>query len=333
MRNCISSILTASALGLLMSSCRIVTNDVVSLVEASHAPIEEKIAVLQQADPVREANTAFERNDHRFLDIGEHNSDPSVNGWNCRLTTKYGKRRLGSEATLGLPAAQEAYRLVRDGFASAYNKQMLARLGETDSVLETRPKTNEDRFKALIECLAISDEPAGNAAILTPSRDTPSTDKRAVAFDAVAELQRFGTEAFPALIAARNDKRQSIALRAVIPHTVGLACHCIVENQIVDLPGGFGGCHYWQRTGADGREHDQPSYFKERPLEEWWPKNAHRTLLDLRIEALEWQIAEENRIGFTEEKQRERFLYPLQYLLSQLRAGFAAGRQTPKKHR
>jgi hypothetical protein len=61
------------------------------------------------------------------------------------------------------------------------------------------------------------------------------------AYAAAAELNKYGKEAFPQLVAALGDNRQSIALRRVLPSTVGDACYCIIMQQVYALPSDYRG--------------------------------------------------------------------------------------------
>ena len=175
----------------------------------------------------------------------------------------------------------------------------------------------------LIEKLAISDEPAGDEPVYTPDLETPRTDKRVIAYEAAEKLREYGKAAFAQLLARRHDKRQSVAFRRVIPHTVGLACYCIVEDVIYNLPEDYRGSFY--RKGGDGEMHERPRFlapgiFDEDTVEAWLRVRHDKTLTELQIEALEWLIDKEKNIGFPTERDREKFLLPLERQVSRLRA-------------
>ncbi len=91
-------------------------------------------------------------------------------------------------------------------------------------------------IKALIEKLAISNEPAADAPVYTPSIDTPKSDPKAAAYAAAERIRTYGKDAFPYLLKHLDDQRQSVAFRRVLPSTVGDACFCIIRDQVFNLP-------------------------------------------------------------------------------------------------
>ncbi len=111
---------------------------------------------------------------------------------------------------------------------SALEKDRKAKSAPSDAAT-TAVLEDERRVKELVSRLAISEEPAAMTPIDQPTNDTPKTDPRVIAYDAAKELRAFGTKAFPALLAALDDHRQSIPFRAIVPHDVGLACSCIIS--------------------------------------------------------------------------------------------------------
>lgn len=186
-----------------------------------------------------------------------------------------------------------------------------------------KPETPEARaghIRMLIEKLAISQGPAGDFPIYTPSEDAPRTDPRVMAHDAAEELHTYGMEAWLHLLENLDDKRQSVAFYRMIPHDVGLACYAIIDFQIDACPG-YRGPMY--RTGSDGKSHARPSF--ETPLytpdlKSWLAARKGKTLHQLQIEAVEWRIAEETRIGFPTQKDRTEYLTPLLERLKELRS-------------
>ena len=176
-------------------------------------------------------------------------------------------------------------------------------------------------IKELVSRLAISDEPAGMNPIYTPTKDTPKNDKRVIAHDAAKQLRERGVEAFPELLASLDDRRQSVAFRRVIPHTLGFACFCIIQDVVEDYPSAYYQAYPgWSRLGADAKPHERPNFLSSATIREWWRSRSARTLVQLRIEALDWTIEQERKIGFADEKQRTDFLVPLEKLRSQLAA-------------
>src|SRR5690606_6100810 len=113
-------------------------------------------------------------------------------------------------------------------------------------------------IELLIEQLAISQEPAGEAPILTPRRDTPKTDERMVAIEAGRKLSAYGVAAFPHMVKHLDDNRQSVAFRRVLPSTVGDACFCIIRGELIPLPEDYE--MSIARAGADGQLHERPLY-------------------------------------------------------------------------
>jgi predicted DCC family thiol-disulfide oxidoreductase YuxK len=168
-------------------------------------------------------------------------------------------------------------------------------------------------IQALIEKLAISDDEAASGLIFTPRVDTPKTDSRMIAYDAAEQLQKFGAEAFPLLLASLDDKRQSVAFRRVLPSTVGDACYCLITRQLYELPREYSRSIY--RRGADGRQHERPIFghdlFDTVDLRQWLAARKDRTLRQLQIEALGWVLSEEEQIGASTPDDEKSVLEPL----------------------
>jgi len=177
-------------------------------------------------------------------------------------------------------------------------------------------------IEALIEKLAISDEPAINGPIYTPSKNTPRTDKRVVAYDAAKKLMSYGKQTFPYLLKHLDDKRQSVAFRRVEPHNVADACFCIIRMQVFFLPEDYRGS--FCRTGADGKMHDRayflkPALFTYDTIESWLEERKEKSLEEMQVEALQWLIEQEKRIGFQNKKDKKDFLYTLERQLSKVK--------------
>jgi len=193
-----------------------------------------------------------------------------------------------------------------------------------------------DDINSLIEVLAISNEPAGNEPIYTPTPGTPKNDPRLLAIQAAEKLTKQGTNAFPKLLEHLNDNRQSVAFRRVIPHDVGDACFCIIRGQIFNLPGDYKGSFY--RVGADEKLHARPLFFKpalfdRKTLPKWLEQRKDKTLQEMQIEALTWLIEQERKIGFRNVEGKEAYLYPLERRLDDIKTGRplkVSGRKTPK---
>jgi hypothetical protein len=153
--------------------------------------------------------------------------------------------------------------------------------------------------------------------------ETPPDKARDIDFDRVqatyGRLRSMGITAFPALVAAIDDKRYSFSrvYAAWRNLTVGDACFDILESQ-VDYDG-FG---YKSRHGAGGRDSVKPQYLwnirTDGKLKEWWAQGKSRSLAELQIESLRWTIAREQAIGFVSEEQRTQVLGPLLGRLKEL---------------
>jgi hypothetical protein len=185
---------------------------------------------------------------------------------------------------------------------------------------------NEQQIGALIEKLAISQEPAEFRPVYTPSKDTPRSDPRVIAFEAAERLRECGKDAFPGLLAHLEDDRQSVAFVCRLPADVGLACFTIIEGMVYGLPGDYRGSLH--REGADGQLHERvlfakPAMFDPNSAEAWLDAREDKSLTEIQVEALEWLIEQEKQIGFPTEEDRELYLYPLERqrdrLSSQLR--------------
>ena len=125
------------------------------------------------------------------------------------------------------------------------------------------------------------------------------------------------------LIGHLHDKRYSFTSPPAGPHclkmSVGDACRDIIWKRVSpDI------VWYINRYGADGKLHMRPRYFdalrQPGALEEWWRERRGRTLVQLQIEALEWTIKQERKIGFSSEAQKQRYLNPLLERLKKLRS-------------
>ena len=195
--------------------------------------------------------------------------------------------------------------------------------GASQSRLNEGALASAEEIEALIEQLAISDEPAAHAPVFSPTPDTPRTDPRVIAYQAADKLKSYGRHAFPYLLNHLDDRRQSIAFRNEIPHSVGLSCYRIIEMQVLRLPKDY---HVtYQRAGTDGEIHTSPSFAEaelfQPDITTWLAEREDQSLADMQIEALEWLIEREERIGFPTEQDREWFLYPLQRQVERIRAG------------
>lgn len=84
---------------------------------------------------------------------------------------------------------------------------------------------------------------------------------------------------------------------------------------VYGLPRDYVGSIY--RLGVDGEWHERalfskPGLFDGRSVATWLAEREHMSLTEMQIEALEWLIDQEKRIGFPTEQDREDCLYPLE---------------------
>lgn len=142
---------------------------------------------------------------------------------------------------------------------------------------------------------------------------------------AIAELERLGKTAFPALIDHVNDKEYSRSMLSSLLRSmsVGETCFMIIESQIESVPGASG---YKVRFGTDGQTHAHKGYFSkycdgkwytQDGLRKWYREHRDSSLREMRIDAVKWTIAREREIGFLDERDRESYLYPLERQLAE----------------
>jgi hypothetical protein len=191
---------------------------------------------------------------------------------------------------------------------------------------QTVPSEVDREIAALIDQLAIAQEPAVMAPVYTPREDTPATDPRVVAYRAAARLKDYGKAAFPQLLARFGDERQSVCFRRAVPCTVGIACFTIIEMQVIPVPDDYAGS--FGRLGADGKYHprpysNQPLLFDLATIGAWLQARSDRTLEELQLEGLEWLLAEERKIGFPDEQDRQQIEAPLERKIAQLKSTIA----------
>ena len=184
---------------------------------------------------------------------------------------------------------------------------------------ETEEAELPDDVPGLIEALASPNffPPAGGYEIVYPE----GFDHRAQERVRLAEkkLREKGFEAVPYLVEHLEDIRYSYSERFDTwhNHALGEVCFYLIED-VVD----FYGCDYEVREGADGKTHEKPSYLwsicMKGEMREWWEQRQTRPLHELRIEALQWTIAEERRIGFKDNAEEQRIMGPLLERLEEL---------------
>lgn len=125
-------------------------------------------------------------------------------------------------------------------------------------------------------------------------------------------------KAFPYLISHLGDERKSSTTceRSVTGMTIEQACLVILQDIIHIIPEDYPPSLY--REGADGKLHPRPyicsvenSIFTSESAEDWFKQRENKTLKELQIEALEWVIEGERKIGFRDNAKKELILSPL----------------------
>lgn len=175
-------------------------------------------------------------------------------------------------------------------------------------------KADESKLERLINRLAISNEVASNKQPLLNNKKDDISKKIEEVYEVANEIAQYEKEAFPYLLRYLNDKRQSAPFRSVIPHDVGDACYCIIRRLIYKLPVDYPRSFY--RKGEDGKSKERQYFLKEDlfnklTVADWLSKRKNNSLKEIQLEALEWLVEEEYKIGFAQEKDKEVYLYPL----------------------
>lgn len=180
----------------------------------------------------------------------------------------------------------------------------------------------EQKVRALIEKLAISQHPASRGPIETFNNPRNAELVRQV-HAAAGEIEKLGFAAFPHLMAHLEDLRQSVPFRRVLPSTVGDACLSIIMRQVYALPEGYSETASLYRRGANGELHEQPVWSREIydgvGARKWLTDRKGRTLQDLQIEALEWVLEIQKGIGARTKSERDEYIAPLETQLTKLR--------------
>ena len=179
----------------------------------------------------------------------------------------------------------------------------------------------DQRIDALIERLALSDGPAADGPVFSPSKDTHPSDRRVIAYEAADQLTEIGYPAFPKLVAKLDDRRQSAAFGRWKRMDVGMACYSILMWQIYSLPDDVSGSFY--RTGADGKSRSRPVYLNqiwdEEGLGPWLEARKEKPLIDIQLEALSWVLENERAIGAVDEEAKNDHIVPLERRLDELK--------------
>ena len=181
--------------------------------------------------------------------------------------------------------------------------------------VEVESPPSAEVIENLIEELAISSGPTGDA-----------DGRRARAFAAAEELHAMGKHAFPHLLEHLDDKRESVGFQRLNRQQyVGEACYCIITYKILDIPPDFAMSIF--RTGADGKSHERPyssaeqGLFDSSTITAWLKQRESEPLAALQVEALEWLLEEENKIGYPDRSSKATIHDPLIRHLKSVKAG------------
>jgi hypothetical protein len=184
---------------------------------------------------------------------------------------------------------------------------------------QPKPPPLPNDVPGLIEALASSEAPPKHkgpledSPLFFPELDDPA---QARVLAARRKLEEKGAAAFPQLIAHLGDKRYSCTQEyaALVNLSVGNVCEQMIESQVQP------GMRYKSRNGIDGKGHMSPHFINSRGgVKKWWSTRSTMSLREMKIEALEWTIAEEEKTGFPDPKDRKNYLNPLQTELRDLK--------------
>jgi hypothetical protein len=215
-------------------------------------------------------------------------------------------------------------------------KYILVAVLTTISVAIAADDATDQKIRALIEKLAISDRPAPKEPLVT--YNNPKNAELVQRVEATAsEIEKFGSIAFPQLMAHLDDPRQSVPFRRVLPSTVADACLSIIMRQVYALPNGYSETASLYRRGADGKLHEQPVWSRQIydgvGARKWLTDRKNRTLRELQLEAVEWMLKIQKEIGARTTAEREEYIAPLEAQVTKLRReadpGSAANESQP----
>ena len=123
---------------------------------------------------------------------------------------------------------------------------------------------------------------------------------------AIQNLRKMGPAVYPELIKHLGDKRYSYSqiVATWINHNVGDALMDVLCDE-----------HY-MHSGYKGRETPNggvlylsfEDYLRARGIEKWADWATNKTKLEIQEDFIQWCVTEEEKRGFTDEKQRERVL-------------------------
>ena len=148
---------------------------------------------------------------------------------------------------------------------------------------------------------------------------------------AYEDIRSGGKPALETLISHVDDSRVTWWNKTVGELSIELVC---------DYADPFGSTYYKGRIGLDGEMYYSTEYLRDHlmsgeatpeRLRSWWREVNHRSLANIRLEAIEWHIDRETRIGF-KDKSIERDILGLLFemrdmLTEEDRSGKKVGRQ------
>lgn len=191
-------------------------------------------------------------------------------------------------------------------------------------------KPDKDKIEALIAQLrSANKEPhvkiTNYPGIVNDFIELPKDyDEKAqeVVRNARSQLEEIGDEAFPFLIAHRNDKEYSLSIEQCKwePFSVGDVCLMILERHVASVSTiykpRFDTCHF-----AEGYSYRVDSRLREVriALRKWYDEHKSCKLREMQIERVEWAIAQEKAIGFPDARDKEQYLVPLERRLDELK--------------
>ena len=173
-------------------------------------------------------------------------------------------------------------------------------------------------MEQLIDNLASRNDDPGTVLMLPSTYDQPA---QTIVDDAIRELYNLELNAFPMLIEHLDDRRycRSKMTSVYKSQSIGVVCMEIIDSQLsAGIP------KYLQRRSVEGRltgfESMVQNLYRDGKLANWLEARlgTDATLVQLRKEAVDWQIERETGIGFVADIDRERYLRPLQVLSKKL---------------
>jgi hypothetical protein len=162
----------------------------------------------------------------------------------------------------------------------------------------TQPKPSEavsapvSESEKLIEQLAARFPPAHPNGDIDgtgyPDPNSPAGQDAARVHRAIEQLSNMGMKAFPALVAASDDKQYSYSDTSSCwwNYTVGDACREIIEKHVENFPGP-------KPEPFKGEPSFTWHVFRSKGVKSWWATHSKMTLRDMHLEAIQWEIEQD----------------------------------------